>query len=181
MSILPEYGLKQYRNATRIYTKTVTESLQLFKEEPRDLMVSVFVFHKHDELEELDSAINFLNSFGELVYADWIDEDMYENTTEATKRVHLAIKEKMKANQKFIFLATENAINSKMGKWILGQLHGQKNLEHIAIFPIRGDYSDYSGEEYLDKYPYIHEIETEVYGVEFPGGATKELGSWLAS
>ncbi|GAA4272775.1 hypothetical protein U6A24_08480 [Aquimarina gracilis] len=181
MSILPQYGLIQYRNATRIYTKTVNESLQLFKQEPRDLMVSVFIFHKHDELEELDSAINFLNSFGELVYADWIDEDMYENTTEATKRIHITIKEKIKENQKFIFLATESALNSKMGKWVLGQLHGQKNLDHIAIFPIRGDYSDYSGEEYLGKYPYIHEIESEVYGVEFPDQSTIELGTWLSS
>ncbi|MBQ0737241.1 hypothetical protein [Aquimarina celericrescens] len=181
MSIIPQYGLKQYRNTARIYTKSVTESLRLFKEEPRNIMVSVFIFHKHDELEELDSAINFLNGFDELVYADWIDEDMYDNTTEATKRIHLAIKEKMKQNKKFIFLATEYAIESKLGKWVLGQLHGQKDTEHIALFPVRGDYSDYSGEEYLQKYPYIHEIEAEVYGVKYPNGEAKELGAWLAS
>jgi len=181
MSILPEYGLKQYGNATRIYKKTVIESLQLFKEEPRELMVSVFVFHNPEELEELESTINFLNSFGELVYVDWIDPELHKNTSEATKKVHNSIKEKIKINQKFIFLATEGALSSKLGKWILGQLHSQKDQEHIAILPVRGDYRDYTGEEYLGKYPYIHEVETEVYGVEFPNGEIKELGAWLSS
>jgi len=181
MSIIPQYGLKQYQNATRIYTKSVTESLLLFKEEPRDLMIPVFIFHKHDELEELESVINFLNSFGELVYVDWLDQDLYTNTTEATKRIHLIIKERIKENQKFIFLATEDALTSKLGKWILGQMHNQQDQDHFAILPIRSDYSDYSGEELLGKYPYIHEVENELYGVEYPNGEIIELASWLRS
>ncbi|WP_281989087.1 hypothetical protein [Aquimarina aggregata] len=182
MSILPHYGLKQYRNSARIYMKTVTESLKLFREENPDFKVPVFIFHKHDELEELDSAINFLSNFDILLAADWIEANMFDDTsTAAVKLVHQAIKNKIKEHKKFIFLATEDAITSKLGKWVLGQLHGLKDMEHIAIFPIRGDYSDYGGEEYLDKYPYIHEIEAEIYGVRYPNGDTKELGAWLSS
>ncbi|MBQ0740278.1 hypothetical protein J9332_38965, partial [Aquimarina celericrescens] len=108
-------GLLQYRNAARIYSKPVTESLQLFKEESKFLKVSVFVSYKQEELEELDSAINFLKGFGVLIYADYIfnkQENVENNTLDTPEHLKQEIESKIKDNKKFIFLATENAIQS---------------------------------------------------------------------
>ncbi len=185
MNILPKYGLLQYRNAVRIYSKPVTESLVLFKEETKFLKTSLFISHKHDELEELDSAINFLKSFGVLIYADyWLNDGNPEDiTTINTSHSRHAIEEKIKESQKFIFLATENAITSKECKWAIRYAKTQKPIDNIAIFPIREDYTDYGGTEYLQKYPYIQKREAELdrYDVKFPDGSTIELDSWLAS
>ncbi|WP_103072562.1 TIR domain-containing protein [Aquimarina sediminis] len=184
MNILPKYGLLQFRNAARIYSKPITESLHLFKEETKFLKVSLFLSHKYDELEELDSAINFLKGFGVLIYADYLlDENNIEGTDDSnTKEVRQEVEEKIKENKKFIFLATEDAINSKQCKWEVRYANTQKTLDNIAILPIREDYTDYGGAEYLKKYPYIQKNETkpEIYEVKFPNGDILELGAWLA-
>ncbi|PKV52853.1 hypothetical protein ATE84_4982 [Aquimarina sp. MAR_2010_214] len=186
MNILPKYGLLQFRNAARIYSKSIIESLQLFKEETKSLKVSLFFSYKHDELEELDSAINFLKGFDVLIYADYLllDQNTPENPSKATdKQIQQKTEEKIKGNKKFIFLATENAINSKRCKWELRYANTQKPKDHIAIFPIREDYTDYGGAEYLQKFPYIQKSETnpEGYDVKSPNGNVIELGTWLAS
>ncbi len=182
MSILPKYGLIQFRNSARIYLKTVEESLQLFKKESDYNKVNIFLFHTPGQLEELDSAINFLNNFRVLIYVDWMDEDMPTDTNGSiAKHAKQVIKEKIRDNQKFIFLATEEALQSPWCNWVLGHIHPQKPIEDIAILPIRGDFSDYSGEQFLKKFPYIHEIEAEKYGVKFPNEDIMEIAEWLSS
>ncbi|WP_109433824.1 MULTISPECIES: TIR domain-containing protein [Aquimarina] len=185
MNILPKYGLLQFRNAARIYSKPIIESLKLFKEETKFLKVTLFFSHKHDELEELDSAINFLKGFGVLIYADHITEEENEEDNDDihAKRIQQETEEKIKQNTKFIFLATENAINSKRCKWELRYANTQKKLDQIAILPIREDFTDYGGEEYLQKYPYIQKSDTDPdgYDVKYPNGDAIPLGIWLAS
>ncbi|MEW7278650.1 hypothetical protein ABW636_08640 [Aquimarina sp. 2201CG1-2-11] len=185
MNILPKYGLLQYRNAARIYSKPVTESLVLFQEETKFLKTSVFIAHKQGELEELDSAVNFLKSFGVLIYADyWLDQSNPEDiTTINTSQSRQQIENKIKEHKKFIFLATENGITSKECKWAVRYAKTQKDLNDIAILPIREDYTDYGGAEYLQKYPYIQKREAEMdqYDVVFPNGDIIELGEWLGA
>lgn len=185
MNILPKYGLLQYRNTVRIYSKPVTESLVLFKEETKFLKTSLFVSHKQEELEELDSAINFLKSFGVLIHVDyWLNESNPEDiTTIDTGQSRHKIEGKIKETQKFIFLATENAITSKECKWAIRYATTQKSIENIAILPIREDYTDYGGMDYLQKYPFIQKKEAELdqYDVKFPDGNVIELGKWLES
>lgn len=106
MNILPKYGLLQFRNAARIYSKSITESLQLFREETKFLKTSLFFSYKHDELEELDSAINFLKGFGVLIYADYLllDQSTPEKPSKITdKQIQQRTEEKIKDNKKFIF------------------------------------------------------------------------------
>ncbi len=182
MSILPKYGLIQYRNSVRIYNKTVEESLQSFKDEGDYNKVTIFLFHTPGQLEELDSAINFLNNFGVLIYVDWLDEEIPTDTNGTiAKHAKQVIKEKIKTNSKFIFLGTEEAITSHWCSWVLGHVHPQKPMEDIAILPIRADFTDYGGAEYLEKFPYIHEIESEIYGVRYPNGDAIELAKWMES
>ncbi len=180
MSIIPKYGLLQFRNSARIYIKDIEESLQLFKEETKHTKVSLFLAHKPDDRETLDSAINFLKGFGVQIYVDWMDGEVPKDTSdEATKH----IQQKIKESTKFVFLATEEALDSKWCKWAIRYANTQKSTENIAILPIRDDYTDYNGTEYLQKYPYIQESESikEAYDVKYPSGETKELGDWLAS
>ncbi|MCK8521452.1 toll/interleukin-1 receptor domain-containing protein [Aquimarina sp. D1M17] len=178
MSILPKYGLLQYRNSVRVYTKPIDESLVLFKEETKAHKVSIFLLHKPDQLEELDSAINFLNNFRVMIYVDWLDQVLEDDKGEAITNL---ITEKLSENQKFIFLATEEAIHSKWCNWVLRLAKTKIPTEAIVMLPIRSDFDDYGGEEHLSKYPYIHEIEAEKYGVKYPNGDIKELTEWMNS
>ncbi|WP_062052828.1 toll/interleukin-1 receptor domain-containing protein [Aquimarina longa] len=182
MNILSKYGLLQFRNNARIYNKSVIKSLQLFKEETKLLKTLLFLSYKYDELEELDSAINFLKGFRILIHVDYILEEITSEDKMVTKRIQEQIEDKIKKSRKFIFIATENAISSKHCKWQIRYANTQKSIDHIAILPIREDYADYSGKEYLQKYPYIqkNEMNPIVYEVKFPNGDIIELGDWLA-
>lgn len=136
--------------------KGIYESLQKFSRIERGSKVSIFVSHKHDENEYLEALISLLNKFGVDLYFDWLDEGMPKTTSGATAT---RIKEKIKENEKFILLATEGAIESKWCNWELGFGDAHKYLNSIAIFPVE-DYSrTFSGNEYLQIYPYIEYVE----------------------
>ncbi len=178
MSILPKFGLLQFRNSVRIYHTSITESLQLFKEETRERKVNLFLFHKPNELEELDSAINFLNNFRILIHVDWLEDAVEEDKSDIITKT---ITQKIKNNDKFIFLATEDAIHSKWCNWVLRLAKTKIPVEDIIMLPVRGDYDDYGGEEFLQKYPYIHEGEEQVYYIKYPNGNIKKLTDWMTS
>ena len=120
----------------------------------------IFLSHKHDEKEYLEGAISLLKTYGVDVYVDWLDEGMPKTTSGLTA---VKIKEKIKENHKFILLATEGAINSKWCNWELGLGDAAKYIESIALLPIKRDYIDFSGSEYLEIYPYIFNIDSSQY------------------
>lgn len=117
---------------------------------------TVFVSHKHDELVELKGVLGFLQTqYGVKTYIDSQDSSM-PKTTSVTTATNL--KNRIKKCDKFIFLATNGAIDSKWCNWELGYGDAQKYRDHIAIFPMKpkGSYdSAYKGSEYLALYPYI--------------------------
>lgn len=150
MGYITESQLKGYRNTTRYFS--VTESLKQVRNESKFYKTTIFLSHKHDELEALDGAISFLKKEGIDVYVDWLDEGMPKTTSgETAKR----IKQKIKENDKFILLATEGAINSKWCNWELGLGDAAKYIENIALFPVEKDNTSFSGAEYLQIYPFI--------------------------
>lgn len=156
MSILSISQLYRYRNATRYLSKSLNESLSEFSSESKYGKITIFLSHKHDEREALDGAISFLKNFGVEVYVDWLDDGMPKHTSGKTAK---RIKEKIKENRKFVFLATEGAINSKWCNWELGYGDSHKFIDNIAIFPIRNENDTFSGTEYLNIYPRIENIE----------------------
>ena len=121
------------------------------------IRTKIFLSHKHDETEQLEGAISFLKTLGVEIYVDWLDDGMPKTTSGITA---VKIKQKIKDNHKFIFLATEGAINSKWCNWELGIGDAAKYIEHIAVFPIKKDYADFTGNEYLEIYPYIFIIDS---------------------
>jgi len=109
---------------------------------------TVFISHKHDDLEDLKGVLGFLEKvYGVKVYIDSRDPKMPKVTSEETA---LNIKSRIKQCDKFILLATNNAIESKWCNWELGYGDAQKFKKHIALFPMKpkGAYdSAYKGSE----------------------------------
>lgn len=117
---------------------------------------TVFISHKHDDLEDLKGVLGFLQqTYGVKVYIDSQDPTMPKVTSAETA---LNIKKRIKQCDKFILLATNGAIESKWCNWELGYGDSQKFQEHIALFPMKpeGAYDfEYKGSEYMNIYPYI--------------------------
>lgn len=155
MSFITESQVKNQRRSTKTFM-TLNESLRTFKNESSYLKTKIFLSHKHDEKEFLEGAISLLKTFGVDVYVDWLDDGMPKTTSCQTA---VRIKEKIKENHKFILLATEDAINSKWCNWELGLGDAAKYIENIALLPIKNDYNDFSGSEYLEIYPYVFNID----------------------
>ncbi len=182
MGIISKSALNLIKdNAVRTKTYSwLNESVNARARLKRYGEVTVFLSHKHDEKTELESAIAFLNSLGVSVYVDWLDEGMPKTTSGATAT---KIKNKIKEKDKFVFLATEGAISSKWCNWELGFGDAQKYINHIAILPVKENYQDFTGSEYLQIYPYIYESDSTkgTYFVKYPNGDLKNLIDWLKS
>ncbi len=163
MSFISESQLKNYQRSTKSYSLNVNASLENYRKESTYLKTKIFLSHKHNETASLEGAISFLKSFGVDVYVDWLDEGMPKTTSGYTA---VRIKQKIKDSHKFILLATEGAISSKWCNWELGLGDAAKYIENIAILPIKNDYSDFSGSEYLEIYPYIFNLD---YSQNFRG------------
>lgn len=155
MAIITETQIKNQRRSTKTFMM-LNESLRAFKNESSYLKTKIFLSHKHDEKEFLEGAISLLKSYSADVYVDWLDDGMPKSTSGFTA---LRIKEKINENHKFILLATEGAINSKWCNWELGLGDAAKYIENIALLPIKKDYNEFSGSEYLEIYPYIFNID----------------------
>ena len=126
---------------------------------------TIFLSHKHDELEDLRDIIGFLEqNYNAKVYIDSRDPSMPRVTSGETAT---RIKERITKCNKFILLATNAAIESKWCNWELGYGDSKKFKNNIALFPMKnrgqGDYA-YKGSEYMLIYPYISYYDgTEKY------------------
>lgn len=122
-----------------------------------DKRITVFISHKHEDLEDLKGLIGFLESkYGVRAYIDSRDPSMPEKTTEETAK---NIKNRIQQCDRFILLATNRAVESKWCNWELGYGDAQKYSKNsIAIFPVKPSLSydsAYKGHEYLRIYPHI--------------------------
>lgn len=139
---------------------------------------SVFLSHSHLDAEYVKDVVAFLRNRGINCYVDWMDETMPEKTSGVTAA---KIKEKIRSNKKFIFLATNNSVVSKWCNWEIGYGDSLKYLENIAIFPLKENYGEWKGNEYLQIYPYIYESDGApgTYWVKKPNGGVEALSDWL--
>lgn len=114
--------------------------------------VTVFLSHKHEEIDILKDVISLLKNCGVDVYVDWMDEGMPKTTSGVTAH---KLKQKINDCKKFIFLGTEGAIASKWCNWELGLGDAKKYPLNIVIMPIADQSGRYTGSEYLQIYPVI--------------------------
>jgi hypothetical protein len=168
-----------YTKDTRYFSNSVNESKQARLRDSYSFEVTVFLSHKHDETDVLERVIVLLRKLGVNVYVDWLDGGMPKNTNGYTAK---RIKEKITSSRKFIFLATEGAINSKWCNWELGYGDAKKYSSHIAVLPVTDKRDNsWSGSEYLQIYPIIttdFNYQEGNYYVEFEGRKVN-LIDWL--
>lgn len=151
MSFISETQLSGYRRRTNMFSadNIVNLNESFYRDKSRPM---VFLSHKHDEQDILQDVVAFLKEEGVDVYVDWMDSSMPAYTNAETAH---SLKQKIKIADKFILVATPNAINSKWCNWELGLGDAAKYKEHIALLPIDKTYETFKGAEYLAIYPYI--------------------------
>lgn len=116
---------------------------------------TVFLSHKHSDLNDLEGVMGMLEKLDVEIYIDSMDKTMPNQTCADTAH---RIKDVIKYCRKFVLLATEKAIESYWCNWELGFGDTHKYIENIAILPIKekGGYDfQYKGNEYLQIYPQI--------------------------
>ena len=148
--------LKDERKDEVRFTRVINQSIQTRSRQPRYNEVTVFLSHRHDDIDVMNNVISLLKGCGVDVYVDWMDYEMPKQTSGLTAKL---IKEKILACNKFILVATEGAITSKWCNWELGFGDAHKYRDNIAIMPITDKPGGtFSGSEYLQIYPSIKTI-----------------------
>ena len=78
----------------------------------------VFLSHKHSDLDKIGGVIDFFEkTYGVKCYIDANDKNMPSTTNRKTAEI---LKDTIKKADKFILIATEDAISSKWCNWELG-------------------------------------------------------------
>lgn len=161
----------QYRDFTLAHSELLSEEFRVSYSQK----TKVFVSHKHGELLSLMDFIGFLSKEYDIEpYIDSQDPSMPKTTNAETAK---RIKEKIDKCDKFILLATEQAIESKWCNWELGYGDAKKyNQNNIAILPMNNGGSTYNGNEYLEIYPHIVEC---VLGDKYSNGTLITPGYYV--
>ena len=137
-------------NEARIQTKSFSSGGKIASQ------TTVFLSHKHSDLNDLKGLIGWLKQeYNVEVYIDSIDPGMPSKTCGETAE---RIKNIINLSDRFILLATNDAIESKWCNWELGYGDAKKFDKKIAIFPMNEAFatdSSYKGNEYLEIYPHI--------------------------
>lgn len=164
---------------SKFRTDSLAHSIQLV--ESRNIEFStekttVFISHKHGELEDLADVIAFLESqYNVRTYIDSRDPKMPETPNGETAS---RIKSKIETCNKFILLATDAAIQSKWCNWELGYGDAQKfKMGNIALMPIGRLNVKYTGNEYLNIYPHI--VKRELGESTYTDGRPVEPGYYV--
>lgn len=130
----------------------ITDSIESFSKSASQ-KTTVFISHKHDDLEALKPLITLLErEYSVETYIDSKDSLMPKVTNSETAA---RIKNMINQCDKFILLATDGAIESKWCNWELGYGDAAKfTKKSIAIF-VFSNTKDAKGCEYMKLYPYI--------------------------
>lgn len=146
--------------------------------------IGVFISHSHKDKSLIKETIAFFKAINISVYVDWMDESMPEQTNGKTA---LEIKSKIISNEKFILLATNDAVISRWCNWELGIGDTFKfTKDNLAILPLAENSGSWYGNEYLQIYPRIesvtqnnNEIYDNIFKLIYPDGSQKWLNDWL--
>ena len=148
--ILTESKLRELTPEVRVVNEAVAQR-RVFSEVHRQY--SVFLSHKHDEIEYLNRVRSVLESLNANVYVDWADPAMQHPTNRATAE---RLKQCICRYDKFIFIASNEAVKSRWCNWEVGFGDAQKyNANKIAIFPVKQTNREWEGNEFLQLYPTI--------------------------
>ena len=133
VEVFNQGAFSSYRIEDSRYSEVLTESRSFSAGTRRPTKRTIFLSHKHDDLEDLKGFIGYLERYYTVeCYIDSEDPGMPEKTSGETAE---RIKKFIKTTDRFILLATDNAIASKWCNWELGYGDAQKFKDRIAILP----------------------------------------------
>lgn len=162
-------GLRGFVNESRTFSKTTS-------------ITSIFLSHSHTDKDVIEQAKIFFENLGISIYVDWADKTMPESTNGVTAQ---KIKNQIIiGNDKFVLLATNNAVASKWCNWEVGIADPFKlPNKKIALLPLADNSGTWNGNEYLQIYPRIEKNPRksggEGYYVWYPDGTWETLEDWL--
>lgn len=160
-------GLRGIVSETRTFSKSTATT-------------SIFLSHAHADKSLIEQAKIFFENLGLSIYVDWADETMPERPNGMTAQ---KIKHQIGGiNDKFILLATNNAILSKWCNWEVGIADAFRlSAKKMALLPLADNNGAWDGNEYLQIYPRIENV-TSAYGsynILYPDGTAESLNAWL--
>lgn len=152
MSFLTESQLDYYRK-TSSFQKRARSNLKSF-----GLLadLSIFLSHSHKDKQLVEGFVNYLASLGISVYVDWKDTSMPPITNGATAD---KIKERIRKDDLFMMLATENACNSKWVPWEVGVADEIKGRDGVVVIPVKDPNGRFHGNEYLQLYQRLEVVD----------------------
>ena len=161
-------GLSDTLNESRTFSKTSANT-------------SIFLSHSHYDRPIVEQAKVFFENLGISIYVDWADQTMPEKTNGTTAQ---NIKNQIiSGNDKFVLLATNNAIASKWCNWEVGIADPFKLLKKkMALLPLADNNGTWNGNEYLQIYPRIEKsnISNDEYFVWNPDNSVETIATWLS-
>jgi hypothetical protein len=147
---------------------SVRESIELASTKIRadsNNIKSAFLSHSHKDSELAAALQDFLWKQGWRIYIDWQDGTMPDNPNKETAE---KIQRRIKDNNWFIFLATNNSVSSRWCPWELGYADEVRGKSQIVIIPTSDSAGNY-GNEYFELYRRI-DIDKENKIREFSPG-----------
>lgn len=160
-------GLRGFVNENRVFSKATSKT-------------SIFLSHSHSDKDVLEQAKIFFENLGISIYVDWADKTMPESPNGVTAQ---KIKNQIiSGNDKFVLMATNNAVASKWCNWEVGiadpfKLHRKK----ITLLPLADNSGTWNGNEYLQIYPRIERSSNDLneFYVWYPDGTLETISAWL--
>lgn len=144
---------------------SVRKSEQVVNEALREGRQTAFLSHSHKDAELAKGLQGFLQAQGWIVYIDWEDTSMPSTPNRETAK---KIKDRIRALDWFIYLATANSADSRWCPWEIGYADGVKDIERIVIVPTRDSIGRNYGSEYLDLYRHVSTAEGGGFGLFRP-------------
>lgn len=137
----------------------------------------IFLSHSHEDEDIVNQAVEILGDQGVTVYVDWKDSTMPSVTSPETA---LRIKQKIAGCNKFVLLATNNALASRWVPWELGVADSKNSADNVIIMPVRDPPQAWTGNEYIGIYQTLEKDDSGNLAVFPPGSNTgKSLKAWL--
>ncbi|MHC1672066.1 hypothetical protein ACODUM_04315 [Stenotrophomonas maltophilia] len=140
-------GARGYRTAQAVLTATM-ESY-----EPREEF-DIFLSHSINDSDLVLGMMVLLQKQGLKVYVDWVvDKKLDRNLVD--KETAAVLRERMKSSSSLMYIATDNASNSKWMPWELGFFDGYRPGQ-VAVLPLMDfETQSFEGQEYLGLYPIV--------------------------
>ncbi len=149
--------MRQQANIYKSKSRVLQDSYAAFN---RFKTYDIFLSHSSRDAELILGMKGILEDLGYSVYVDWVDDAQLDRSR-VNKDTAATLRERMKTSKSLFYVTTESSVSSKWMPWECGYFDGFK--EKVAIVPIeKYPYSnDYTGQEYLDLYPYCLQEKTK--------------------